>query len=189
MSNSLRRSLSGLTSALPHRAQPILACASDKAYEAVPGGHPPHRCSGRFLRRLLHSIFPDSVEACFGCLGRQLRNPYFSLPQESSLRSLACQRTESVEFRLLSTKMERGKEPESRRVLSSSLRHPKTFPRVPPLCDSPHGSWNSNVWQDDFKGRRVKAGNDLRNPKTVKQDRGPIASAVARAAKKPKKKK
>jgi hypothetical protein len=39
------------------------------------------------------------------------------------------------------------------------------------------------------KGVASKAGNDLRNPKTIKQDRGPIASAVAQTAKKPKKKK
>ena len=45
---------------LSHRAQPILACASDKAYEAVPGGHLPHRCCGRFLRRSAAAQFSQT---------------------------------------------------------------------------------------------------------------------------------
>jgi hypothetical protein len=42
---------------------------------------------------------------------------------------------------------------------------------------------------DDLKCTASKAGKDLRDPKTVKKDRAPIAFDLAQARKKPRKKK
>ena len=87
MSNSLRRSLSGLTSAFPTALSPYWRALPIKRMKLFLAGTFLIAVAAGFCVDLLQLNFPRLGRGLFWLSWQAAPQPYFSLPQESSLRS------------------------------------------------------------------------------------------------------